>query len=50
MSEIFRSYKRQGKTVSNRTFDYGSSVRAAQNDKLVAKEDTHIETKIIQEE
>jgi hypothetical protein len=35
--EKYSSNKRQGKTISNRTFDYGSSVGAAQNDKLVRK-------------
>jgi hypothetical protein len=28
VSEIFRSYKRQGKTVSIRTFDHGSFINA----------------------
>jgi hypothetical protein len=34
--------------VSIRTLDHGSSVGAAQNDKLVRKENTDSETKIIQ--
>jgi hypothetical protein len=37
MPEIFFSNKCQRKAVSYGTFDYGSFVTTAQNDKLVAK-------------